>query len=244
MAALGTTGSTSVDPLEAIANITTKYGLWLHIDAAYAGSALILPEYNWMIKGIEKVDSFVFNPHKWLFTNFDCSVYFVKSKEKLVQTFQLVPEYLKTRTDGEVNDYSDWGVPLGRRFRALKLWFVIRSFGVEKMREILRSHISYANFFAAEIEKTGNFEVLAPVKFSLVCFRYLPDRSMTDEELNHLNEKLLHAINATGKIYLSHTKLNGIFVLRLQSSQTNVQKRHVEKALELIKEIAFQLTEN
>ena len=239
VAALGTTGTTAVDPLKQIAEITTKYGIWLHIDAAYAGSALILPEFRWMINGIEKADSFVFNPHKWLFTNFDCSAYFVKSKEKLVHTFQIVPEYLKTRTDGTVNDYSDWGIQLGRRFRALKLWFVLRSFGVEKMQEILRSHISYAQFFAEEIEKTGKFKVVTPVRFSLVCFRYIPDNSLDDKALNDINEKLLQKINSTGKIYLSHTRVNGNFVLRLHCSQTNVEKRHIEEALDFIKNIAF-----
>lgn len=236
VAALGTTGSTAVDPLEQMAEITSKFNIWLHIDAAYAGSALILPEYRWMIKGIENADSFVFNPHKWLFTNFDCSAYFVKSKEKLVRTFQLVPEYLKTRTDGEVNDYSDWGIQLGRRFRALKLWFVLRSFGIKGLQEKLRTHISLALHFADEIVKSGHFTLMAPVKFGLVCFRYSPEKSPETEELNKLNEHLLHAINDSGKIYLTHTKLNGEYTLRIQTNQTNVTLRNVNEALELIQD--------
>jgi aromatic-L-amino-acid decarboxylase len=244
VAVLGTTGSTAIDPLEQIAAITKRLNIWLHIDAAYAGSALILPEYRWMIKGIENADSFVFNPHKWLFTNFDCSAYFVKSKEKLVKTFQLVPEYLKSRSDGEVNDYSDWGIQLGRRFRALKLWFVLRSFGVNGLQEKLRSHISLARYFAEEIVRSGDFRLMAPVKFSLVCFRYVPEKSQNKEELNKFNEKLLYEINDTGKIYLSHTKLNGEYTLRIQTSQTYVTRRNVDEALKLIRDAASGLSGN
>ena len=144
VAAIGTTGSTAVDPVEEIARICSKYEIWLHVDAAYAGSALILPEYRYMLKGIEKADSFVFNPHKWLFTNFDCSAYFVKDSETLINTFKFVPEYLKSQIPEHVNDYSNWGIQLGRRFRALKLWFVIRSFGVKGLQEKVRHHIALA----------------------------------------------------------------------------------------------------
>ncbi|HJX71090.1 MAG TPA: pyridoxal-dependent decarboxylase [Bacteroidales bacterium] len=244
VAALGTTGSTAIDPLEQISAITEKFNLWLHIDAAYAGSALILPEYRWMIKGIEAADSFVFNPHKWLFTHFDCSAYFVRSKEKLVQTFRLVPEYLKTRTDGEVNDYSDWGIQLGRRFRALKLWFVLRSFGVNGLQEKLRSHISLARYFADEITRSGIFRLMAPVNFGLVCFRYVPEESPGKEELDKLNERLLHEINDSGKIYLSHTRLNGEYTLRMQTSQTNVTSENVKKALRLIQNAVSRIARN
>jgi aromatic-L-amino-acid decarboxylase len=238
---LGTTGSTAIDPMEKISEITGKFSIWLHIDAAYAGSALILPEYRWMIKSIENVDSFVFNPHKWLFTNFDCSAYFVKSKEKLVQTFRLVPEYLKTRTDGEVNDYSDWGIQLGRRFRALKLWFVLRSFGVNGLQEKLRSHISLARYFADEITRSGNFRLMAPVNFGLVCFRYIHAESPGKEELDRLNERLLQEINDSGRIYLSHTRLNGEYTLRLQTCQTNVNFKHVQEALKLIQDTVSRI---
>jgi aromatic-L-amino-acid decarboxylase len=174
VAALGTTGSTAVDPIEDIAGICWKHGLWLHVDAAYAGSALILPEYRPLAAGIEQADSIVFNPHKWLFTNFDCSAYFVKDSDLLLNTFKLVPEYLKTQIPDHVNDYSNMGIQLGRRFRALKLWFVIRSYGLRGLQEKLRYHIAIAGELKSWIEKHPDFELLAPVTFNLVCFRFHP----------------------------------------------------------------------
>lgn len=240
VAALGTTGSTAVDPLDKIAAICKKYNLWLHVDAAYAGSALILPEYEWMIKGIENSDSFVFNPHKWLFTNFDCSAYFVKDKASLIQAFEILPEYLKTLSDDKVNNYCDWGIPLGRRFRALKLWFVIRNFGAEGLRGKLRNHIAIAKNISNEIIKEKDFELLAPVTFNVICFRYKPG-GKTEIELNELNEKLLHSVNSTGKIYFTHTKLKGKYTLRLVIGQTNVTEQHLIEAWKLIKETAFSL---
>jgi|WetSurMetagenome_2_1015567.scaffolds.fasta_scaffold36422_2 aromatic-L-amino-acid/L-tryptophan decarboxylase len=236
VAALGTTGSTAVDPLSEIAAICKKYKVWLHVDAAFAGSALLLPEYRWMIKGIDKADSFVFNPHKWLFTNFDCSAYFVKDSETLINTFKLVPEYLKTQIPEHVNDYSNWGVQLGRRFRALKLWFVIRSFGVKGLQEKLRKHLSIAATLKLWIEQHPDFEILAPVHFNLICFRYHPLGIEDNEILNNLNEKLLLSLNNTGSLYISHTKLNGMYTLRMLTGQTNVELSHVRKAWELIVE--------
>ncbi len=150
VATMGTTGCTAIDPLKEISTICIETGTWLHVDAAYGGTALLLPEYRWMIEGIEKADSFVFNPHKWMFTNFDCSAYFVKDKEALLRTFEILPEYLKTATRGLVNDYRDWGIPLGRRFRALKLWFVIRSYGITKLQEMVREHIRIARWLGQE----------------------------------------------------------------------------------------------
>jgi aromatic-L-amino-acid/L-tryptophan decarboxylase len=238
VAALGTTGSTAVDPLDKISGICKKYNLWLHVDAAYAGSALVLPEYRWMVKGIEQVDSFVFNPHKWLFTNFDCSAYFVKDKEVLIRTFEILPEYLKTLSDSKVNNYCDWGIPLGRRFRALKLWFVIRSFGVKGLQEKLRYQISVAKNLESEIRSDSEFEILAPVTFNLICFRFKPSGIKSESELNKLNEKLLRKINETGKIFISHTKLNGKYTLRMVIGQTNVTEEHAFRAWELIKEIS------
>ena len=146
----------------------------MHVDAALAGTALILPEYSWLIEGKEYIDSFVFNPHKWMFTNFDCSAYFVKNAGILIQTFEILPEYLKTRTRGQVNDYRDWGIPLGRRFRALKLWFVIRSFGLEGLRKKVRNHISYAAWLAERVKEHPSFEMTAPLSLNTVCFRYRP----------------------------------------------------------------------
>jgi aromatic-L-amino-acid decarboxylase len=241
IATLGTTGSTAVDPLPRITDICNKYGLWLHIDAAYAGSALLLPEYRYMITGIEKADSFVFNPHKWLFTNFDCSAYFVKDREALVRTFQVVPEYLKSINTGKVNDYCDWGIQLGRRFRALKLWFVIRNYGVEGLQDKLRKHISLARHFEEKIRSSGNFELTAPVSFNLICFRFKPAGIKENEQLNLLNERLLESINRSGKIYLSHTRLKGIYTLRMVTGQTNVEKRHVDAAWKIIQEHAMKL---
>ncbi|HEY5123978.1 MAG TPA: aminotransferase class V-fold PLP-dependent enzyme [Ignavibacteria bacterium] len=241
LATLGTTGSTSVDPIKEIGEICKNYNLWLHIDAAYAGSALILPEYRKLIEGIENADSFVFNAHKWLFTNFDCSLYFVKDKDALIRTFEINPEYLKTKSDKLVNNYCDWGIPLGRRFRALKLWFVIRSFGVEGLMKKLRYHISLANMFKEIIFKDKEFEIIAPVTFNLICFRFKP-RGIGDEgNLNKLNEELLNRINKTGRIYISHTKLNGKYTLRFVIAQTNVTEKNVSDAWDLIKNISKNL---
>ena len=241
VAALGTTGSTAIDPLKEIAELCKRYNIWLHVDAAFAGSALILPEYRRMIEGIEQVDSFVLNPHKWLFTNFDCSAYFVKDKTALVSTFEILPEYLKTKSDNEVNNYCDWGIPLGRRFRALKLWFVIRSFGVNGLQEKLRYHISLAKELEEKIRNEKDFEILAPRTLNLICFRFKPEGINSPTELDKLNEKLLHKINETGKIYISHTKLNGTYSLRFIIAQTNVTREHVENAWEIIKLISKKI---
>jgi len=236
VATLGTTGTTSVDPLAEIAAICHEYNIWLHIDGAYGGTALLLPEYRWMIKGIEQADSFVFNPHKWMFTNFDCSAYFVKDKESLIRTFEILPEYLKTATRGKVNDYRDWGVPLGRRFRALKLWFVIRSFGVEGLKSRISEHIDMAKWFEKQVIESDGYELMAPRMFSVVCFRYHPD-GMPLEDVNIFNQQLLQAINKTGKLYLSHTRLNGNFVLRMSIAQTETRQHHVEAAWRTIQDI-------
>ncbi len=241
VSALGTTGSTAVDSVEEIGKICKEFNLWHHIDAAYAGSALILPEYKQLLKGIENADSFVFNPHKWLFTNFDCSAYFVKDKEYLIRTFEIIPEYLKTLSDSKVNNYCDWGIPLGRRFRALKLWFVIRSFGLNGLREKLRYHISLAKNLEKEIRNDANFEMLAPVNFNLLCFRFHPQGLDDESELNNINEKILHTVNATGKIFISHTKLGGKYTIRMVIANTNVTDKHVEQAWELIKKISLSL---
>lgn len=239
IATIGTTGSTAVDDLYKISEIKKKYNIWLHIDAAYLGSALILPEYRWMIKGIEHADSFVFNPHKWMFTNFDCSAYFVKDKESLIKTFEIIPEYLKTKPDDFVNNYCDWGIPLGRRFRALKLWFVIRNFGVKGLQNKLRYHISLAKKLEQKIKEDNKFEIMAPVTANLICFRYKPDVKLSQEVLNTINEKLFDEINKTGKIYITHTKLNGNYVLRMVIAQTNVTQKNVDDAWEFIKESVF-----
>jgi len=237
IATLGTTGTTAVDPLRAIGEICSEYGIFLHVDAAMAGTALILPEFQWMLDGREYIDSLVFNPHKWMFTNFDCSAYFVRDAGALIRTFEILPEYLKTRTRGKVNDYRDWGVPMGRRFRALKLWSVIRSFGVEGLRAKVREHIRIASMLSGLITAEPDFELLAPVVLSVVCFRYNPS-GYSGSELNQINETLNHRLNDSGKIYLTHTVINGKYTLRMVTAQTNVTATHVMNAWSLILETA------
>ena len=195
IATVGTTGTCSIDPLPEIVEITNEFNLWLHVDAAFAGTATLLEEYHWMINGLEAADSYVFNPHKWMFTNFDCTAYFVKDAEALIRTFEVLPEYLKTGTRGIVNDYRDWGIPLGRRFRALKLWFVIRSFGFEGIRKMLRNHLEMADSFAQKIIDHPDFELLIPRSLNVVCFRYRPNQSLTLEETDKLNQNLLETLN-------------------------------------------------
>jgi aromatic-L-amino-acid decarboxylase len=237
---IGTTGTAAIDPIRAIGEICREYGIWFHVDAAMAGTALILPEFQWMLDGREYIDSFVFNPHKWMFTNFDCSAYFVRDAASLIKTFEILPEYLKTRTRGKVNDYRDWGVPLGRRFRALKLWSVIRSYGVEGLRNKVRYHIQIAGSLQEMISAESDFEILAPVNICVVCFRYKP-YGIDEGHLNALNEKLNHLLNDSGKLYLSHTVLNGKYTLRMVTAQTNVTLDHVERAWNILKETARNL---
>jgi len=241
VATIGTTGTTAVDPLRAIGEICSKNDIWLHVDAAMAGTALILPEFQWMIDGKEYIDSFVFNPHKWMFTNFDCTAYFVKDAGSLIKTFELLPEYLKTRTRGSVNDYRDWGVPLGRRFRALKLWSVIRSYGTDGLKEIIRNHIEIARKLSEMISSETDFEILAPVIISVVCFRYHP-AGYNEDQINAVNEKLNHLLNDSGELYLSHTVLNGKYTLRMVTAQTNVTLEHVQKAWDTIIKTARSLS--
>jgi aromatic-L-amino-acid decarboxylase len=240
IATLGTTGSTAVDPLAKIAQVASGYNLWLHVDAAFVGTALLLPEYQWMIRGIDQVDSFVFNPHKWMFTNFDCSAYFVKDKESLIKTFSINPEYLKTQTTG-VNDYRDWGIQLGRRFRALKLWFVIRNFGVHGLTEKIRHHISLAEIIEKKITNSEDFEIVTPRIFNLVCFRFRPHDLNQDALLNSINKQFLKLLNETGRVYLSHTTLNGIYTLRMVTGQTYINESHVNNAWEVIISVAAKM---
>ena len=241
VATLGTTGTTAVDSIEEVGVICRKHGLWLHVDAALGGTALLLPEMRWMIQGIGYVDSLVFNPHKWMFTNFDCSAYFVRDAASLIRTFEILPEYLKTRTRGEVNDYRDWGIPLGRRFRALKLWAVIRSYGVEQLQSMIREHIRLAKMLAGLIGAEAGFELMAPVPLNTVCFRFRPPM-MSNDEANRLNEKINHALNDTGKIYLTHTKVDGSYVLRMVTAQTTLTEKHVMDAWKLIRETASAIS--
>ena len=240
VATVGTTSSTSIDPVEEIASICEKYNIWLHIDAAYAGVSAMLPEMKWITQGWDRADSIVINPHKWMFTPMDLSIYFTRKPEILKQAFSLVPEYLKTKQDDEVENLMDYGIQLGRRFRALKLWFVIRYFGADGLAELIRNHIKLAKEFAEWIYNEKDYERPAPVHFSTVCFRYNPGNK-TEEELNELNEKLLEEINASGKLFLSHTKLNRKFVIRLTIGSIRHERRHIVDAWELIKDCSTKL---
>ncbi len=241
IATLGTTGSTGIDPIKKIGRICKEHDLWLHVDAAYAGTALLLPETRWMSEGVELADTFVFNPHKWMFTNFDCSAYFVKDPSLLVRTFEILPEYLKSAETAKVNNYRDWGIPLGRRFRALKLWFVIRTYGVSGLQRMIRNHLKWAQELSEEIEGHPDFELLAPVPLNLICFRYHPKGVDDAAVLDSLNTRLLNELNRSGKMYLTHTKLDGKYALRFVASQTQVKKNDITRAWQLIKSTAKRL---
>jgi aromatic-L-amino-acid decarboxylase len=235
VAAVGTTGTCAMDPVNTIASICTKYNIWLHIDAAYAGSAMVLAEHRHLLAGIEDADSYVFNAHKWMFTNFDCSAYFVRDRETLIKTFEILPEYLKTRPDSIVNNYRDWGIQLGRRFRALKLWFVIREMGVEGIRNKIADHIKWANELAKLIKETPGFTLFEPQQMALVCFSIAPAGKIKEPDINSINLEFLHHLNSSGKLYLSHTKIKGVVYLRMQIGQTTVTREHVQKAWEFIR---------
>ena len=237
VATVGTTSSTGMDPLRPIGQICERLGLWFHVDAAMAGTAAILPEMRQILDGIEFADSFVFNPHKWLFTNFDCSAYFCKDTEALTSTFEILPEYLKTDADRQVKNFRDWGIPLGRRFRALKLWFVIRYYGIRKLRQKIRSHIELAKEFESWIRNDPRFKLMAPVTINLVCFRYHPShKSFPEEELERINKDIMDRLNRSGKMFITHTKLKGKFTLRLCIGQTNTTHEHVQKAWERLQD--------
>jgi len=241
VATLGSTGTGAMDPLAPIGEICKAETLWLHVDAAWAGSALILPETRAMIDGIGHVDSLVFNPHKWLFTNFDCSVLFVRESEYLIRSFEILPEFLKTREGERVNNYRDWGVPLGRRFRALKLWFVLRSYGAEGLRAKIREHIALAHDIAARIEAAPDFELVTPARLALFSFRYRPPDIAEGEALDTLNEVLFEALNDTGKVYFTQNRVDGDYVIRWSIGQTATERRHVEAAWALVQQTARAL---
>jgi aromatic-L-amino-acid decarboxylase len=242
VASMGTTGVGAVDPLRPIGEICQEFEVFLHVDAAWGGSALILPEERWMSDGVELVDSLVFNPHKWLMTNFDCSAHYVRDPDALIRTLSILPEFLKSREQGEVIDYRDWSVPLGRRFRALKLWFVIRSHGVDGLREILRKHIALARETEAWVAGAKDFEIVAPRSLSLFNFRYKPLGVEGPAELDRLNEALLHRLNDDGSTYFTQNRVRGAYVIRWAIGQTNTERRHVEAAWKIIQDFARALT--
>ncbi|AGA77317.1 PLP-dependent enzyme, glutamate decarboxylase [Echinicola vietnamensis DSM 17526] len=235
VSALGTTSSGAIDPIEAIGKIAHRHSLWHHIDAAYAGTALLLPEFRWMIKGHELADSYVFNPHKWMFTNFDCSVLFIKNAEAFIHTFSMTPEYLKTTQDDHVHNYRDWGIQLGRRFRALKLWMVIRSFGLEGIREKLRHHLALTKMAKKRVEIEDNLIIEAPTDLNVICFRFV-EKSLSTTVLNALNQAWLQRVNQTGRVFFTHTVLDGKYVIRWVIGQTDVLQEHIDLAWTVLME--------
>jgi aromatic-L-amino-acid decarboxylase len=239
VATIGTTSSSAIDPLEPIGRICRRHNVWLHVDAAYAGTAAILPEKRWIFEGAEHADSLVFNPHKWMLTNFDCSAYYVKDAGALIRTFEIHPEYLKTGVDAMVKNYRDWGIQLGRRFRALKLWFVLRSYGVEGIQAMVREHIRLAQLFKEWVEAHDLFEVMAPVPLSLVCFRL--NNGRPEDELDRLNRDLLKRLNQTGRLLLTQTSLKGKYVIRMAIDSHTTREQHVRDAWALIQETASAL---
>ena len=241
VATVGTTSTTSIDPVPAIADVCERRRLWLHVDAAYAGSAAVVPELRHVLAGCERADSLVTNPHKWLFTPFDLSALYSRRLDVLRRAFTLTPEYLRTSEAGEVRNGSDYGVQLGRRFRALKLWMILRYFGHEGLAARLREHCRLARLFASWVEESAEWELLAPVPFSVVCFRARPAAAGEGEggraaRLDALNEGLMNAVNATGEAFLSHTKLGGVFTLRLAVGNIRTAEPHVRRAWELLNE--------
>lgn len=240
VATLGSTSSMAMDPVANIARVCKAHGIWLHVDAAFAGTAAMVPELRGFMEGVEMADSFVFNPHKWMMTNFDCSAYFVRDPGILIQTFEIHPEYLKTANDSQVKNYRDWGIQLGRRFRALKLWFVIRNYGVKGIQDMVREHVQFANTMAGWIEADGRFEIMAPVALSLVCFRLNPG-NLNEEQLTQLNSKLLGQINNKGIVFLTHTMLKGRYTIRIAIGSRTTRTKHVDQAWEIIRHEADRL---
>jgi aromatic-L-amino-acid decarboxylase len=231
-ATVGTTSTTSIDPLPDIGRICRQHGVWLHVDAALAGTAALCPEFRFIHDGLELADSYCFNPHKWMFTNFDCTAFFLADRGPLIRALSILPEYLRNQAteSGAVIDYRDWQVSLGRRFRALKLWFVIRSFGVEGLRAKVREHVALAREFAAWVAADARFELMASRTLNLVCFRHRAG--------DELNQRILDRLNRSGRVYLTHTRLRGQLTLRMSIGQTNTARRHVEQAWQLIQQAA------
>lgn len=234
-ATLGTTSANGFDPLPQIAALCREQRTWLHVDGAMCGTAAVCPEYRHFQTGLELADSYCFNPHKWMFTNFDCTCFFVADRAALINTLSILPEYLKNKATetGAVIDYRDWQIPLGRRFRALKLWFVIRHYGVEGLQFVIRKHIQLAQQFGGWVKESPHLELAAPVPMNLVCFAH--------KKGNNATRALLEQVNSTGKLYLTHTVLNGRYVIRLCVGQTHTAAEHVEAAWQRISRTAAVL---
>jgi aromatic-L-amino-acid decarboxylase len=234
-ATVGTTSSNAMDPLAAIGPICREHGLWLHVDAAMSGTAALCPELRFIHAGLEHADSYAFNPHKWMFTNFDCDCFWVADRAALINTLSVLPEYLRNQAteSGAVIDYRDWHIQLGRRFRALKLWFVIRHYGVEGLQYHVRRHVALAQAFAGWVRADPRFELAAPAPLNLVCFRHTAGDAA--------NQQIMDGLNRSGALYLTHTRLNDRLTLRLCVGQTHTEARHVERAWQLIQEAAGQV---
>jgi aromatic-L-amino-acid decarboxylase len=243
VATVGTTSSTSVDPVAAVADIAGREGLWLHVDAAHAGATAILPERRAPFVGWERADSIVVNPHKWLFTPLDASLLLTRRMPILREAFSLVPEYLRTLDrETPVRDFNEYTPQLGRRFRALKLWVQLRWFGLEGLRRRLRHHLELARAFTTWVDGDADWERLAPVPFSTICFRYAPAALRSDDErLDELNARLMDAVNRSGEVFLSHTRLNGRFAIRVAIGNLRTERRHVERCWELLRREALAL---
>ena len=225
---VGSTSSNAMDPVRAIGLICREHGLWLHVDAAMSGTAALCPEFRWILDGLELADSFCFNPHKWMFTNFDVDAFFVTDRKALIDTLSILPEYLRNTATGSgtVIDYRDWQIPLGRRFRSLKLWFVIRHYGVEGLQYHVRNHVGISSEFAEWVRADARFELAAPAPLNLVCFRHKGGDAV--------NQQIMDTLNRSGDLYLSHTRLDGKLTLRMSIGQTETRREHVVAAWEKI----------
>jgi aromatic-L-amino-acid decarboxylase len=239
-ATVGTTATTSIDPVPEIADICREYNLWLHVDGAYGGTAAVVPEMRWVWEGVGRADSIVVNPHKWLFTPIDCSAFFSRRLDVVRDAFSLVPAYLRT-AESDVHNYMDYGVQLGRRFRALKLWFVLRTYGREGIIDRLRVHIRLAHELERWIDKASHWEVVAPVPFSTVCFRYAPP-GLDEEALNAVNLAIIDRVNETGEVFLSGTRLRGQEIIRMAIGHIRTTEEHVSRAWQLLQEAASTVT--
>ena len=229
VAAVGTTATTAIDPVAAIAEVARQHGLWLHVDAAMAGTAMVCPEFRPLWEGVEAADSLVFNPHKWMGTGFDLSAYYVRDPEHLIRVMSTNPSYLQTAQDDVVRNLRDWGVPLGRRFRALKLWFLLRDQGVEGIRARVRRDVANARWLAAQVDATPGWQRLAPVPLQTVCLRRLPDGPRSDEEaLDRRNLEIVECVNADGRFYLTSSLLKGVRIIRVSVGAGATERRHVE----------------
>ncbi len=244
VATVGTTSTTAIDPVPAIADCCEQERIWLHVDAAYAGSAAVCPELRWIHDGVERADSYCVNPHKWLLTGFDCDAFWVADRAELIQTLSVLPEYLRNAAteSGAVIDYRDWQVPLGRRFRALKLWWVLRWYGAEGLREHIRRHVALAQEFAGWVTEDGRFELMAPHPVGLVCFRLRPIPHQPPVGADQTNELLLRRLNESGALYLTHTKVRDRYTLRLALGTPTTERRHLEAAWARIREVADELS--